>query len=61
MEIIWTQNPLAAVINIDDRDRELMRAKIELDTLWGYVHNAKFRADPKWKLSSNLSLLITKE
>ncbi len=49
MEIIWKKNPLATVINIDDRDRELMRAKIELDTLWGYVHHAKFRADPKWK------------
>jgi hypothetical protein len=47
MEIIWYKNPLATVIKIDDQDRELMRAKIENDTLWGYVYHAQFRANPK--------------
>jgi len=49
MEIIWNKNPLATVINIDDRDRELMRAKIKYDELWSDVCRIRFLADPKWK------------
>lgn len=49
MEIIWKKNPLATVIKIDDRDREYMRVKIEVDELWNKVYHVKFLADPKWK------------
>jgi hypothetical protein len=47
MNIIWNQNPLATVITLDDRDRKLLRAKLEADDLLSRVVGARMELEPE--------------
>lgn len=47
MNIIWNQNPLATVIELDDQDRKLLRAKLEAEDLLERVVGARMELDPE--------------
>jgi len=40
MDIIWNPNPLKTRVEIDDRDRQMMRLKIENNFLFGRLYDA---------------------
>jgi hypothetical protein len=52
MRIIWNQNPLASVVELDNFDRQILRLKIEVAALRDRMYEAHFDIDPeqrKWR------------
>jgi hypothetical protein len=52
VKIIWNQNPLATVVELDDFDKRILRLKIEVAALRDRMYDANFDIDPeqrKWR------------
>ena len=46
MQIIWNQNPLATVIELDEFDKRLLRLRIEVDYLTNRIMEAHYDLNP---------------